>query len=139
MIKKIWILIIISLFGCNNNKILNTHSDLLFNSNNPKNLEKNCSLIEENINQEIDYLKFNYTTKVSTDFLNKLDGIFLKLGNSFSVAQLFSNVHPEAEFRLKASDCQQKFQQLFTDISLSVSKPGRTKSITKSSPDIKLS
>ena len=120
MIKKIWILIIISLFGCNNNKILNTHSDLLFNSNNPNNLEKNCSLIEENINQEIDYLKLNYTTKVSTDFLNKLDGIFLKLGNSFSVAQLFSNVHPEAEFRLKASDCQRKFQQLFTDISLSV-------------------
>ena len=120
MLRSFFIIIFLFLSGCEQKQNANFTSNILLASENPDSFKINCESLEKNIYQELNYLEFKYKPKSSIEFLNEFDNLFIELGNSYGIAQLFSNVHPDEKFRLNASDCQKKFQKIFTKISLSV-------------------
>ena len=119
MLRSFFIIFFLFLFGCEQKQNINFNSNILLASENPDKFIINCESLEKDIYKQLDYLEFKYKPKSSIEFLNEFDNLFIELGNSYSIAQLFSNVHPDEKFRVNASDCQKKFQELFTKISLS--------------------
>ena len=97
----------------------NSYADQLFNSQNAAQLKQQCSKNTAYLQQQFITLKNGLSDSSKLSFLTALDNFYIQLENTYSVAQLYNNTHPNADIRSSASECQQAIESLVTDVNLS--------------------
>lgn len=98
-------------------------SDELYNSEQPDTFSEICNRAEQSLQQSFAELQQPQTLGRNpvngTRYLEQLDNFFIALENTYSVAQLYENTHPDESMRASASQCQKSIESLFTDVNLS--------------------
>ncbi|MDB4456350.1 M3 family metallopeptidase, partial [bacterium] len=94
-------------------------SDNLFASQNADTLSQRCSEATTNLQEQLNALEERLTDTSELSFLTELDNFYIQLENHYSIAQLYSNTHPNADIRSSASSCQKSIESVLTDANLS--------------------
>jgi len=95
------------------------NSDNLFDSQNADILSLRCSEATTKLQEQLSVLENNLSDVSDLSFLTDLDNFYIQLENHYSVAQLYSNTHPNADIRSSASSCQKSVESILTDANLS--------------------
>ena len=96
-----------------------SYADQLFASQNAAQLKQQCSKNTAYLQQQFIKLENSLSHSSKLSFLTALDNFYIELENTYSVAQLYTNTHPNADIRSSASECQEAINSLVTDVSLS--------------------
>lgn len=126
------VLIFASLYGCSHvEKSYNEASKLaafnqlpldqdpLFLSDSADSFNNNCDQRLKTLTANFAQLETPSQAVADISYLQDLDNFFIALDNSYSIAQLYENVHPDADMRSSAGDCQKAVENIFTNVSLS--------------------
>ncbi len=101
-----------------------SNSESIFASQDAETLSLRCTTATTALQQQLSVLEDSLTDSSLTDindlsFLTNLDNFYIQLENNYSVAQLYSNTHPNADIRRSASSCQKSIESVLTDANLS--------------------
>lgn len=93
--------------------------DPLFLSGNADSFKNNCAQRLTTLTANFAQLEAPSQDVANGSYLQSLDNFFIALDNSYSIAQLYENVHPNADMRSSAGDCQKAVENIFTNVNLS--------------------
>ena len=99
-------------------------AEQLFASTNAAQLKQQCTENTAALQQQFTDLENGLNNPNNGDangllFLTALDDFYIQLDNNYSVAQLYSNTHPDADIRSSASECQKGIASLASSVNLS--------------------
>ena len=89
----------------------------LYAASQPEHFAQQCTSALEGLGTALEGLAGQDT--LALNYLRQVDEFLVDLDNSYNIAQLYAQVHPEPAMRESAANCQQALSNLFTEFTLS--------------------